>query len=431
MPTACDARPGVSKTVSLTRVLVMVALVTAGEAIFLLPFVFGRVFRPTLLDVFGVTNLQLGLAYSTYGFVAMAAYLAGGPLADRFSARRLMALALVTTGVGGVVLATVHTLTALLVLYAWWGLTTILLFWAALIRATRQWGGPTGQGRAYGVLDGGRGLVAALFASVMLASFSAMLPADAATATLADRTFALSRMIWIGTGFTVAVAVMVMLWVPQGTQTASEPTTESRPSLADLAAVARNRAIWLQAIIVVCAYVGYKSIDDISLYARDALGYDDVAAAQLGTLTFWVRPFAALGAGLLADRTRASTMILGCFVVMIAGDLVLATDAFTVGPAWISIVTIAVTCVGVYGVRGLYFALFGEGRISMARTGSAVGVVSLIGYTPDVFMGPLMGWLTDRSPGALGHQHLFGVVALFGVVGVVCTLLFRRASAQP
>lgn len=431
----------------------MIALVTAGETIFLLPFVFGRLFRPTVLDVFGISNLELGLVYSVYGFVAMGAYFAGGPLADRFSARRLMAVALLATGVGGIGLATVHSLEILWVLYAWWGVTTILLFWAALIRATRQWGGANEQGRAYGILDGGRGLVAALFASGMLALFSVMLPQDAATATLEQRTLALERMIWIVTGFTVVVAVMVLRWVPDGScagasgscaladdsadtradgdsdspSDSSSSSPRRRWSVEDVLAVVRLPVVWLQSIIVVCAYVGFKSIDNISLFARDAFGYDDVASAQLGTVTFWVRPFAAVIAGLLADRTRASSMIIVSFVVLIAGNLVLASGVIPIGLSGVLFLTVAVTCLGIYGARGLYFALLGEGRVPMARTGTAVGVVSVIGYTPDVFMGPLMGWLTDRSPGALGHEHVYAMVAAFGVAGLIGTVLFRRA----
>ena len=77
----------------------------AGEAVFLLPFALARVFRPTFLDVFQITNLQLGAAFSVYGIVAVGAYFFGGPLADRFSARRLMTVALLSTAAGGVVLA--------------------------------------------------------------------------------------------------------------------------------------------------------------------------------------------------------------------------------------------------------------------------------------------------------------------------------------
>ncbi len=42
------------------RSIVMISLIAAGEAVFALPFVLARVFRPTVLDAFGLTNLQLG-----------------------------------------------------------------------------------------------------------------------------------------------------------------------------------------------------------------------------------------------------------------------------------------------------------------------------------------------------------------------------------
>lgn len=89
------------------RGLSIAALIVAGESVFLLPFVLARVFRPTLLDVFGLTNLELGTAYSVYGVVAMAAYFFGGPIADKFCARTLLAVALTSTAAGGLVMMTV------------------------------------------------------------------------------------------------------------------------------------------------------------------------------------------------------------------------------------------------------------------------------------------------------------------------------------
>ncbi len=407
----------------------MIALIVAGEAIFLLPFVLARIFRPTFLDVFGLTNFQLGSAFSVYGVVAMISYFAGGPLADRFPARQLMATALAATSLGGVVMATVPSLGVLTVLYGFWGMTTILLFWAALIRATREWGGPAAQGRAYGILDGGRGLVAALLASLSVAVFAAFLPLEVETATLEERSEALSRVIWIFTGLTLAVAALVWAVLPGGSP---QPVAGSRQrlSLAGVRRVMRMPAVWLQAIIVVCAYVGYKSTDDFSLYARDAFGYDDVAAARLGTVTFWVRPFAAVGAGILADHVRTSRIISISFGMLIAGSLFIALGLLQPGFYWLLVATVIGTSAGIYALRGLYFALFQEARVPLAVTGSAVGLVSVLGFTPDIFMGPLMGYLLDRSPGALGHRHVFAVLAAFGLLGLIASLLFRRVTRR-
>ncbi|MEM6471673.1 MAG: hypothetical protein AAF802_19085, partial [Planctomycetota bacterium] len=50
--------------------------------------------------------------------------------------------------------------------------------------------------------------------------------------------------------------------------------------------------------------------------------------------------------------------------------------------------------------------------------------VSAIGFTPDVFLGPAMGWLLDRSPGETGHQHLFAMLSLFALVGCVAAYAY-------
>ena len=160
----------------------MIALIVAGEAVFFLPFVLARVFRPTLLDVFGLTNVELGAAFFFYGVVAMLAYFPGGPLADRFAPRKLMAFALAATAVGGVAMASIPSLVVLKFLYGFWGVTTILLFWSPLIRATRHWAGGRLPGRAFGFLDGGRGLVAASVGSIAVAVFGALLPVDVESA---------------------------------------------------------------------------------------------------------------------------------------------------------------------------------------------------------------------------------------------------------
>ena len=414
---------------STRRIVFMLALVVAGEAIFGLPFLIARVFRPTLLDVFGITNFELGTAFSLYGVVAMLAYFPGGPLADRFSARRLMTAALFVSALGGAYYASVPSLDGLKLLFGFWGLTTILLFWAALIRATREWGGADSQGQAYGILDGGRGLLAAVLASVTVAVFASLLPEDAATATLAERAYALKQVIWIFTGMTVAAGVLVWFCVPD----AEAPERGEGSAGVDwgrVGQVLKNPAVWLQGLIVVTAYTGYKGMDDLGLYARDAFGFDDVQAAQVGAVAFWVRPVAALGAGLLGDRIGATRGILFCFAAMLAGNLVVALGLLEPSAPWMLFTMVVSISAAVFGLRGLYFAIFEDAGIPPALTGTAAGLVSVVGYTPDIFMGPLMGHLTDTYEGALGHEYLFGVLAGFAALGLCCTLLFRRLSAR-
>ena len=251
----------------------------AGEAIFFLPFVVARVFRPTFLEVFQINNLELGTAFSLYGIIAMASYFLGGPIADRFAPRKMMVTALLITSLGGVIMYTIPSLLGLTLLYAFWGLSTILLYWSASIKATRAYANENQQGLAFGIVDGGRGLVAALLASISVFIFDAFLPINADVANAEQLSSALAKIILFFSGLIVLSALAVWFIFPSNDSDKS--TNTSKLSLLGVKEVIKKRSVWLQAIILLCAYVGYKCTDDFSLYASDAFGYNDVHAAHI------------------------------------------------------------------------------------------------------------------------------------------------------
>ncbi len=188
-------------------------LVLAGESVFILPFVLARVFRPTVLEAFNLTNVELGLRFSVYGTVALLAYLIGGPIADKFPPRKLIAVALWTTALGGLLYATFPNFNTLRILYGYWGMTTIFLFWAPMIKATRVWGGSKNQGKAYGFLDGGRGLVGAMFGATGVLIFSLFITSNIAEATVAESQLAFKYVIWVASGIVALVGIFVWLFM--------------------------------------------------------------------------------------------------------------------------------------------------------------------------------------------------------------------------
>ncbi|MBK8291454.1 MAG: hypothetical protein IPK96_11475 [Flammeovirgaceae bacterium] len=90
------------------------------------------------------------------------------------------------------------------------------------------------------------------------------------------------------------------------------------------------------------------------------------------------------------------------------------------------IISFASILIGVYGVRVLYFAVLQEARVPLITTGTVVGIISFIGFTPDIFMSPLNGLLLDLNPGVLGHQYVFLVLALFSLIGLITSLRFSK-----
>ncbi len=419
-----------SASISRHRILYMLGLILAGEAVYALPFHVTRFFRPTALEVFNLTNTELGAAQAVYGVVAMLTYFPGGPLADRFPARKLLALSLWSTAAGGLYMATLPGYRGVLLVWGFFGVTTILLFWAALIRATRDWGGTDEQGRAYGLLDGGRGLLAAVLATIGAGLFGLMFPEGYAAANFEDKQEALRLIILGYTTVTAAAGVFVWFLLSDGHPSGQPGLEEWRPATEStwthIMRVMRIPAVWLTSIIVVCAYVGFKGFDNYSLYAVEGFGMSEVEAARIAAIGAWMRPVAALGAGFLGDRFLVSRMTVVCFAVLLASQLFFALHTPLPGTAWVLLINILIGSSAIFGLRALYFALFEEAKVPTAVTGTAVGLVSVLGYTPDIFVSYAGGVLLDRSPGLAGHQHYFYFLAAFAAIGLLVSFILMR-----
>lgn len=417
------------------RVYYMLGLIVAGEAIFALPFHVTRFFRPTVLEVFELSATQLGTAQGLYGVFAMVAYFLGGPLADRYSARSLLAISLLATALGGIYMASFPSYRGALVLWSFFGFSTILLFWAALIRATREWGGLAQQGRAYGLLEGGRGLLAAVLATLGVALFSLSFPQGYELASALERREVLRLIILGYTVVTILAAVFVWFALQLPSSTPVNTSNAKRDTqvvsvIERIRSVMRLPTVWLHALIILCAYVGYKGFDNYSLFAVQAYGVSQEEAARLVAYGSWVRPAAAVAAGLLADRLRPTKVLMLVFSMLLVSYLVFALNTPTATTAWVLLSNTLLTCVAIFGLRGLYFALFEETKVNMAVTGTAVGLVSVIGYTPDIFVTLVAGLLIDRTPGLAGHQHFFWFLAVFAFVGLLASAALSGLSRR-
>ena len=405
------------------RIAILIAVILAGEFVFSLPFHTVRFFRTTFLDVFGITNTELGDLFAVYGLVAMLAYFPGGTLADRYSPRNLIALSLVATACGGFYMATIPGSAGLAALYGFWGVTTVFLLWGALLRVARLWGGDHAQGLAFGLLDGGRGLVAAAAAWFAIALLASSLPSDVVSASLAERASGMRQIILAYSFLTLAAAAVAWWLIPADH---GQPREPSRP-LAGMREVIGRPTLWAHAGVIICAYSAYKGLDSYQLYAVEVLGKDEVAAASLVKNGAWLRPIAALAAGLLADRLSGSGLIAVMFAALAASYAWLATAS--AGSALL-VANLLVTMFLAFGLRGVYFAIMNENRTPPHLTGATVGLVSFIGFTPEFFFGPVTGRILDANPGLAGHQDYFLFLAVVAGLGLSLTVLMIALNAR-
>jgi nitrate/nitrite transporter NarK len=405
-----------------SRVLFIATLVIAGEMVFGLPFHIARFFRPTMLDVFGFTNTQLGDVFAVYGMAAILSYFPGGALADRFSARKLLTLALIATSAGGLYMSTIPGAAQMAVLYGYFGVTTIFLLWGALIRATREWGGVASQGVAFGTLEGGRGLIAALVAGAGVFLLAFYMPGDASLASEEERRAGLRSVILLYSAVAFGAGLLAWFVVPESD---TAMLSKRNPFLGMLEVINRP-LIWAQAAVVISAYCLFKGTDYYSLYATRAFGVDEVEAARWASYGAYVRVVAAFLAGYIADRFTAGRSILVAFASLAIAFSMLAF--FTPGTIGTPIIfmNVVVTLCAVFALRGIYFALLEETRTPRHITGAAVGLVSVVGFTPDIFFAPIAGRILDADPGIAGHMNLFVLLAAIAAAGIGAAIWLMR-----
>jgi len=229
------------------------------------------------------------------------------------------------------------------------------------------------------------------------------------------------------TFITLAIALLVFLFLKQEIKDQNiTPKKNIDYSRENVIAIAKLPFVWLLAIIILCAYCGYKVTDIFSLTANEVMLYDEVNSAKVGTLSLYMRPIIGVLIGFLADRTKPSLVLSISFILVIIGSILFACGLVNSGATFFFFLAVTIASIGIYASRVLYFAVIHEGNIPLALTGTAVGLVSLIGYTPDIFMGPIIGYVLDSSPGLAGHQHVYLVLAAFSIIGLVSTFFLRK-----
>jgi len=114
------------------------------------------------------------------------------------------------------------------------------------------------------------------------------------------------------------------------------------------------------------------------------------------------------------------------FVISFFGALLFSLGLILASETALFFISILIVATGVYAARSLYFAVMERGQIPLVLTGTAVGLVSLIGFTPDIFAGPMMGYLLDKSPGIVGQQNVFWMLALFSFIGGIAAWYYHR-----
>ena len=395
----------------------------AAESIYILPYVLARVFRPTFLDVFNLTNLELGGLFSTYGIVAFFSYLYGGVLADRYSPRKLLSISLIFTSLGGLIMMTYPSYFIMQLLFAYWGFTTVFIFWAPMLKATRAIGGVKMQGKTFSFLDGGRGIVASSIGLIGVLIFSILITKDVSSLTLSEKQEVFKYVIGASSLIVFIIGIVVYTYLKIELK-----DDEKIGNIKSLLKLAKLKSVWLISFIILCAYMGYKITDVYSLYASEVMLFDEINAARVGALQQYLRPIVCISVAFFTDKNGNINNILIGFFVMMLGSILFASGLIRVSMNMLFFISLIIVATGTYAIRGLYFSVLKDGKIPYILSGTAIGLISMVGYSPDIFATPLYGYLLDNYPGIKGHQYVYLLLFISSIFGIYVSLKFKKLN---
>jgi len=405
----------------LRRLLVMTILCASGGTIFNLPYL-SEVFYKPLQHALALSKTQLGTLPAVFGVVALISYFPGGWLADRVSPRKLITLAMIATGLGGFYFATFPSYPLALALHAFWGVSITLVFWNAMIKATRNWAPSKEQGRAFGILEAGRGLFDVIPTSILLALFAWLGSTDAALST---------TIVWYSTlNVVLGLAAWWVLDDSAPAEAADPQQLKPKVGWKEVTSVLKMPAVWLMAVVIMATNSAYWGTYYFTPYASEVFLMSVAMAGLLSVGRMWVKPFAALASGFIADRFGIARTVTFCLLLTTISFALFAMTPSSLFLLPLVIVNVAVAAIGVFALRGIYWALLDEGGVPIALTGTAAGMASAIGLVSDIYMPLISGVLLDTYPGLPGYRLLFAGIVAICAVGILAAWLILRLNRQ-
>lgn len=383
-------------------------LLAAGAGIiFQLPYIRETFYVP-IQNAMNLTNEQMGLLSSGYAAMATLSYFVGGIIADKFSARKLLTFSFLATGALGLWFSTFPGFQISRIIFILMGISTIITYWSACIKATRMLGTEEEQGRLFGLQEGLRGVLNALLVFGMTAAFSAFAD-EVMGAAAAIRVCSIS-----------VIIIGILNWFVIEDTRANEQTESLGSVVKGMFKCLLIPRVWLLVGIIFTAYSVYGLIGYVTTYAQQFYGMTATTAATLGGVRYLLQGVGGIVGGFLADKLHSRMKVIGggCIGLAVSFGIYIVLPG-TPGLCGAVIGNFFFGLIFIYAVRSQYFAVHQDADIPLSLSGRVSGISSALGYLPDVFMYTLVGgWMDSYGRCGYNMTWIYAIVA-----ALLCVLL--------
>ena len=146
-------------------------------------------------------------------------------------------------------------------------------------------------------------------------------------------------------------------------------------------------------------------------------------------IVLWMRPVGGVIGGFLADKFGKERTLSGALLGAVVCLLLISILPTSLSKN-IFYALIILGGIFLYSIRGVYWSLLGDAKIDDKILGAAIGLISLVGYLPDIIL-PIFNSALFKTFGDKGGYNAYFIAsAVMGVIGIALVTVFTSLNKK-
>ncbi|HCN4541299.1 TPA: MFS transporter [Escherichia coli] len=399
-------------------------LILGGGTIFKLTSMKDVFYVPMQAD-WGLTNTQIGFGFTIYAAVQTIGLFSSLYIADRFSKKILLPAGLIGVGLCGAYLTTLPPFSGYLIAFGAMAFFGEVVYWPVLLKAVRLLGNRDEQGRMFGFLEAGRGVVDVLIASGALFVF----------VQFGEGKAGMQAGLVYYTLITIIVGIITYFIVDADDRTIPQNDEDvNKQIFKGIKNVVKSPNLWLASFCIFFVYSAYCGLTYFIPFLKDIYALPVALVGAYGIINqYGLKMVGGPVGGYLADKISHSPVIYLKWTFLISAVAMLLFIQLPHDSMNVYLGMTATLGFGaiIFSQRAIFFAPMDEIGTPREFAGSAMAFGCIIGYMPSMFAYTLYGSLLDNFSGIQGYNYVFSVMVAFSLLGFICaTLLTRRMKMR-
>jgi sugar phosphate permease len=398
------------------KILTFIVLMTGASIAIKLSSIKDAFYVP-MMEIFEMNNAQFGATRSIYGIVQMIGYIPAMFIADKFSKKIMIPFSMFALAAVGFYFGTIPTYAGLLLVYALLAIFGEMTYWPIMLKSVRLLGNKDKQGRLFGFLEGGRGVVDILVSFFAILVFS----------YFGSQVTGLKSAIYFYSLALVAIGIVSYFLLDHDIIEKKDDKT-IKHVLLGIKDELKSKELWMLAFTVHFIWITYAGLTSFIPFLKDIYALPVTLISVYGVLNqYALKLVGGPSAGILADKVFKSPLktmkvaFIGAIVGLIILIVVPHSGSFYVG----MILTLGMGSF-IFMLRALAFSPMEELKIPKERAGSAMALVCLVGYSANIYAYVMYGKIIDKFSGMEGYNYVFIVM----IAAISISLLLARQTQK-